>query len=198
MPPRLLSPRDLVVLATVALAACSRQPPLVYPDDAWNMGTEGDVVVEKCPTSQDRKVSGPTELGPAALQMAATDPKPAACHSTTYAFRKHPTPAEVVRVLDLDDTVLVTRGLEKPKKVSCPASATYSDEGHRDGVSVAVLTIEATGQVSALELKKSNGSANEAKWAEWLKACTFSPATIDGQPFQSHFQSRSDWGNSGP
>jgi hypothetical protein len=185
-------------LAAVLLASCSRTPPLVYPDDAWNLGTEGDVVVEKCPTSQDRVVSGPTELKPAALQMAASEPKPAACASTTYAFRKHPAPEEVVRLMDLDGTVLVTRGLEKARKTSCPASVTYLDEGHRDGVSVAVLTIETTGQVSALEMRKSNGSANEAKWAEWLKACTFTPATVDGQPFQSHFQSRADWGQNGP
>jgi hypothetical protein len=107
-------------------------------------------------------------------------------------------PDDVARLLDQDDTVLVTRGLERPKKTSCPPSVTYPDEGHKDGESVAVLTIEATGEVSALDLKKSNGSGNEARWAAWLKSCTFLPATIDGQPFKAHFQSRTDWGQSGP
>jgi hypothetical protein len=193
-----MTPRFLVAAAAFTVVACTQQPPLVYPDDAWNQGMEGDVVVEKCPTSQDRAVSGPTELRPAAMKMAADHPRPAACHATTYSFRKHPAPEDVARLLDQEDTVLVTRGLERPKKVSCPVSPTYPDELHKDGESVAVLTVETTGQVSAMELKHTNGSGNEALWMAWLKTCTFTPATIDGQPFRAHFQSRTDWGQSGP
>jgi outer membrane biosynthesis protein TonB len=165
-----MSPRPLLAVAFAAsVVACTQQPPHVYPDDAWNQGTEGDVVVEKCPTSQDRVVSGPTELKPAAMKMAAASPKPASCHATTYSFRKHPTPDDVARLLTQEDTVLVTRGLERPRKVSCPPSPTYPDEGHRDGESVVVLTVEPTGQVGELQLKKTNGSGNEALWIAWLK-----------------------------
>jgi TonB family protein len=147
-----MRPRTAAALALVALAACAhldergehveappwpswnRLPggaPVAYPEQAWQHGLEGDVVVEVClardgSTHSVRASTGPAELAEAAVRAistwrfepAAADGRPrAACFDRRFAFRAAP-PADLF--FRTDGETVVTRGYEPPRPAYTP------------------------------------------------------------------------------
>jgi hypothetical protein len=195
-----------------SLAACvaggSAHPPVSYPDDAWARGIEGDVTIETCPAPVGRRaLSGPPPLVAATLEALTWEPRRTTegttertieapggppCPRTTYAFRAHPSAADVRNLVEREETVLVTRGLEGPKRL-CGLPPDSPQEGFVTGVSVAVLLIDETGQVAKLSLRQSCGGTNEEAWTAWLRACGFTPASLNGTPVASRFVAKVQW-----
>lgn len=171
-----------------------------YPENAWAAGSEGDVTVETCPGSPSKIVTSATaELASSALQMSTrAGSPPAECKRTRFAFRRWPSPADVLQLTGDKDTVLVTRGLERASRLNCPSAVPFSEAAFTSGRSVAVLTIDAAGHVGALSLRQSVGGVNEARWVDQLRGCFFSPATLDGKPVASNFVSAVEWRSADP
>jgi hypothetical protein len=167
---------------------------MVYPDRAWAAGIQGDVTVKTCPGSSPRiLMSGAPELVSAALQMSRTTVLlPDACKQRRFAFRRWPSQGDVLELTGQKDTILITRGLERAWKTNCSSPDPLSED-FISGRSVAVLTIEESGHVSALSLRQTVGGVNEARWTDWLKTCAFSPATLDGKPVASHYVITVEW-----
>src|SRR5262249_25250629 len=152
-----------------------------YPDAAWAAGIEGDVVVETCPAPAPLRVlEGPPALASAALDVLRGS-EPARCATIRFAFRRHLTPADVLALTGGEAGVLVTRGLERARKLRCDPTPSYSSAGMVEGSSRARLTIDEQGRVVDLTWLKAVGSPAEAALAGWLRSCAFAPATLDGK-----------------
>jgi len=62
-----------------------------------------------------------------------------------------------------------------------------------EGLTEADVTIDESGHVSDIALIQSVGNAKEAAVIASMKACSFSPATIGGEPFASHTRLKIRW-----
>jgi hypothetical protein len=120
-------------------------------------------------------------------------PPPAACKRTRFAFRRWPSQTDILQLTGEKDTVLVTRGFERASRLNCPSPVPFSEAAFTAGKSIAVLTIDASGHVGALSFRQSVGGVNEGRWADQLRGCFFSPATLDGKDVASSFVSAVEW-----
>ena len=170
-------------------------PETRYPDQAWAAGVQGDVTVERCPGSSSKVIeSRAADLTSEALRTSTTWPSPTACERTRFAFRRSPSQSDVMELTGQKGTILVTRGFESASRLNCPSWEPFSQAAFRSGNSVAVLTIDRSGRVVGVFFRQSVGGVNEARWADQLRACAFSPATLDGRAVASHYVSAVEWG----
>jgi hypothetical protein len=186
------------------LVSCATAPPPTryvrgdrgapaYPDAAWSAGIEGDVIVEVCPAPAPMRVlSGPPALASATLE-SLRGWEPPSCSTRRFAFRRHLTQTDLNALTDAPDTVLVTRGLERPRKLHCDPRPSYPPEGYVEGSSKAVATIDEQGRVADVAWRRSIGGSNEKMFGEWLRSCVFAPATLDGVPVPSHYVFAATW-----
>jgi hypothetical protein len=195
---RALGLLGVVVFAT--LAGCASTSALVYPDDAWAAGIEGDVVIEECIKPWlIRAVSGPPELADPLVEAlnrsVRSQPSDQNCRTLHFAFRKHLTPAEALELASRqDDTMLVTRGFERARKLCGSPPGSFAPGSKMvTGVSKARLVVDETGHVTRVTLLRSVASPHERGWVSWLEACTFAPARLDGRPVASPSTAEVQW-----